>query len=43
MVRRALPVVLMLVSGSGQAVDVARLMSDLTWEKRVLLMFTPDE
>jgi len=36
-------VVLMLVSGSGQAVDVARLMSDLTWEKRVLLMFTPDE
>ena len=33
----------MLVSGSGQALDAARLMSDLTWEKRVLLVFTPDE
>ena len=35
--------VLMLVSGSGQALDVARLMSDLIWEKRVLLVFTQDE
>jgi hypothetical protein len=43
MVKRALPVLLMLFSGSGQALDAARLMPDLTWEKRVLLVFTSDE
>ena len=33
----------MLAAGSGHALDAARLMPDLTWEKRVLLVFVPDE
>ena len=31
-----------LASGSAQALDAARLMPALTWEKRVLLVFAPD-
>ena len=41
--KRALPVLLLLAAGSGHALDAARLMPDLTWEKRVLLVFVPDE
>ena len=32
----------MLAAGSGQALDAARLMPDLIWEKRVLLVFSQD-
>ena len=41
--KRALPVLLLLAVGSGQALDAAPLMPDLTWKKRVLLVFSPDE
>jgi hypothetical protein len=41
--KTALPLMPMLVTGSGQALDATRLMPDLIWEKRVLLVFTPDE
>ena len=41
--KSALPLLLMLAAGSGQALDAARLMPDLSWEKRVLLVFVPDE
>jgi sugar diacid utilization regulator len=41
--KRALPVLLLLAASSGHALDAARLMPDLTWEKRVLLVFVPDE
>lgn len=34
---------LMLAAGSAHALDAARLMPDLAWEKRVLLVFSPDE
>jgi len=40
--KSALPLLLMLAAGSGQALDAARLMPDLIWEKRVLLVFSPD-
>ena len=43
MAKRALPLLLMLVAGSAHALDAARLMPDLAWEKRVLLVFVPDE
>lgn len=41
--KTALPLLAMLFTGSGQALDAARLMPDLTWEKRVLLVFSPDQ
>ena len=39
---RMLPVLLMLGVTSGQALDAERLMPELTWEKRVLLVFAPN-
>jgi hypothetical protein len=38
-----LPVLLMFAAGSGHALDAAQLMPELVWEKRVLLVFAPDE
>jgi hypothetical protein len=43
MAKTALPLLAMLVTGSGLALDAARLMPDLTWKKRVLLVFSADE
>ena len=40
---KMLPVLLMLGVTSGQALEVERLMPELTWEKRVLLVFAPDD
>ena len=40
---KALPVLLMFAASSGYALDATNLMSELTWEKRVLLIFAADE
>jgi hypothetical protein len=40
---RVLPVLLMLTASSGYALDAAQLMPELTWEKRVLLVFAANE
>ncbi len=39
---RSLGVLLALAAGSAVALDAEQLMTALTWEKRVLLVFTPD-
>jgi hypothetical protein len=40
---RPLAALLVFAASSGYALDAARLMSGLTWEKRVLLVFAPHE
>jgi len=40
---KSLAALLMFAASSGYAMDAARLMPELTWEKRVLLVFAPDE
>jgi hypothetical protein len=40
---RPLAALLVFAASSGYALDAARLMTGLTWEKRVLLVFAPDE
>lgn len=40
--KRVIPVWLMLIASSTYALDAAQLMSALTWQKRVLLVFAPD-
>jgi len=40
---RPLAALLMFAATSGYALEAGRLMPSLTWEKRVLLVFAPDE